>query len=70
MRQTSGTAQNPQARDHAWWSNRGAARVGNAGWRVNCRFLTLSLRGRLQVCSIYTGSRFSDRAPFTTEYAG
>ena len=63
-------ALNPEGQDYTWWSNRGAARANNVGWRIDYQIVTPSLRERLQSCSIYTGTRFSDHAPFTVDYAG
>ena len=54
--------------DYTWWSNRGAARANNVGWRIDYQIVTPSLRERLQGCSIHTGTRFSDHAPFTVDY--
>lgn len=58
-----------EGQDYTWWSNRGAARANNVGWRIDYQIVTPSLRERLQACSIYTASRFSDHAPFTVDYA-
>ena len=59
----------PQGQDYTWWSNRGAARANNVGWRIDYQLASPSLRGRLRDCSIHTGQRFSDHAPFTVDYA-
>ncbi len=59
----------PDGQDYTWWSNRGAARANNVGWRIDYQIVTPSLRDRLQRCSIHTGSRFSDHAPLTVDYA-
>src|SRR3546814_8717451 len=45
-------ALNPEGQDYTWWSNRGAARANNVGWRIDYQFVTPSLRDRLQGCSI------------------
>ena len=63
-------ALHPEGQDYTWWSNRGAARANDVGWRIDYQIVTPSLRERLQSCSIYTGTRFSDHAPFTVDYAG
>jgi exodeoxyribonuclease-3 len=62
-------ALNPEGQDYTWWSNRGAARANNVGWRIDYQIVTPSLRNKLKACSIYTGERFSDHAPFTVDYA-
>ncbi len=62
-------ALHPEGQDYTWWSNRGAARANNVGWRIDYQIVTPSLRERLQACAIYTGERFSDHAPFTVDYA-
>lgn len=51
-----------------WWSNRGAARANNVGWRIDYQFITPGLRDKLRSCSIYRDERFSDHAPFTVDY--
>jgi exodeoxyribonuclease-3 len=58
-----------EGQDYTWWSNRGAARANNVGWRIDYQFTTPSLRDRLRACSIETTQRFSDHAPFTVDYA-
>ena len=58
-----------EGQDYTWWSNRGAARANNVGWRIDYQIATPSLRDRLQACSIHTASRFSDHAPFAVDYA-
>ena len=58
-----------EGQDYTWWSNRGAARANNVGWRIDYQIVTRSLRDKLQACSIYTANRFSDHAPFTVDYA-
>jgi exodeoxyribonuclease-3 len=62
-------ALHPEGQDYTWWSNRGAARANNVGWRIDYQFVTPSLRPRLQACSIYRDERFSDHAPFIVDYA-
>ncbi len=61
-------ALHPDGEDYTWWSNRGAARANDVGWRIDYQFVTPTLRERLQGCSIYTAQRFSDHAPFTVDY--
>ena len=62
-------ALHPQGQDYTWWSNRGAARAKNVGWRIDYQLVTPSLRDRLRACSIAPTPRFSDHAPFSVDYA-
>ncbi len=62
-------ALHPQGEDYTWWSNRGAARANNVGWRIDYQFVTPSLRERLKACAIHPQPRFSDHAPFRVDYA-
>ena len=59
---------NPQGEDYTWWSNRGAARANNVGWRIDYQLLTPALRARLKSCAIEREHRFSDHAPFIVDY--
>ena len=43
-----------EGQDYTWWSNRGAARANNVGWRIDYQIVTPSLRDKLKACSIYT----------------
>jgi exodeoxyribonuclease-3 len=63
-------ALHPEGQDYTWWSNRGAARANNVGWRIDYQLVTPSLRDRLKACSIHPEPRFSDHAPFVVDYAG
>jgi exodeoxyribonuclease-3 len=58
-----------EGQDYTWWSNRGAARANNVGWRIDYQLVTPSLRDRLLGCSIHPTPRFSDHAPFVVDYA-
>ena len=58
-----------EGQDYTWWSNRGAARAKNVGWRIDYQFVTPSLQGRLRSCAITPSPRFSDHAPFAVDYA-
>ena len=57
-----------EGEDYTWWSNRGAARANNVGWRIDYQFVTPSLRERLRGCAISPTPRFSDHAPFAVDY--
>ncbi len=62
-------ALHPDGQDYTWWSNRGAARANNVGWRIDYQLVTPSLRERLRSCAIHATPRFSDHAPFVVEYS-
>jgi exodeoxyribonuclease-3 len=59
----------PHGEDYTWWSNRGAARANNVGWRIDYQLVTPSLAPRLRGCAIHATPRFSDHAPFVVDYA-
>ena len=58
----------PEAEEYTWWSNRGAARANNVGWRIDYQIATPSLRDRIKACAVAPTPRFSDHAPFLVEY--
>ena len=62
-------ALHPEGQDYTWWSNRGAARAKDVGWRIDYQLATPSLRERLRACAITPSPRFSDHAPFAVDYA-
>jgi exodeoxyribonuclease-3 len=57
-----------EGQDYTWWSNRGAARANDVGWRIDYQFVTPGLREKLRACAIARTPRFSDHAPFTVDY--
>jgi exodeoxyribonuclease-3 len=57
----------PEAVEYTWWSNRGAARANNVGWRIDYQITTPSLKAKS--CSVAATPRFSDHAPFTVDYS-
>jgi len=57
-----------EGQDYTWWSNRGAARENDVGWRIDYQFATPGLHDRLRACSILRTPRFSDHAPYTVDY--
>jgi len=59
---------NQKPDQYTWWSNRGAARAKNVGWRIVYQIVSEALRGRVQRCAIYKSRRFSDHAPLTVDY--
>lgn len=62
-------ALHPHGEDYTWWSNRGAARANDVGWRIDYQLVTPSLRERLRACAVHREPRFSDHAPFSVDYA-
>lgn len=59
---------NPVGEDYTWWSQRGAARAKNVGWRIDYQMVSPSLRTRLKNAAIYPEPRFSDHAPYVVDY--
>jgi exodeoxyribonuclease-3 len=58
----------PEGQDYTWWSQRGAARAKDVGWRIDYQIVSPNLRGRLKACAICREPRFSDHAPYTVEF--
>lgn len=59
----------PDAADeYTWWSNRGAARAKNVGWRIDYQFATPALAKRVEACAVHGEPRFSDHAPLVVDY--
>lgn len=59
----------PEGQDYTWWSQRGAARAKNVGWRIDYQLASTNLRGALKSCAIFPEPKFSDHAPYLVEYA-
>jgi len=59
----------PDAVEYSWWSQRGAARANDVGWRIDYQFATPGLRAKLKKCAIHPTPRFSDHAPYVVDYA-
>jgi exodeoxyribonuclease-3 len=59
----------PDAVEYSWWSQRGAARANDVGWRIDYQFITPSLRDKAHACAIHKDPRFSDHAPYVVDYA-
>ncbi len=59
----------PEGEEYTWWSQRGAARAKDVGWRIDYQFATPGLRERLRDCAIAREPKFSDHAPYTVDYA-
>jgi exodeoxyribonuclease-3 len=58
----------PEGQDYTWWSQRGAARAKNVGWRIDYQVVSPNLRERLKACAITPEPRFSDHAPYAVEF--
>ncbi len=58
----------PDAVEYTWWSNRGAARAKNVGWRIDYQIVSPALRDKLKACAITPSPRFSDHAPYAVDY--
>ena len=58
----------PEGVEYTWWSNRGAARAKNVGWRIDYQIVSPGLRARLKSCAITPAPRFSDHAPYAVDY--
>jgi len=58
----------PESPEYTWWSNRGAARANDVGWRIDYQFITPSLRDRVAACAVHGEPRFSDHAPLVVDY--
>lgn len=64
---------NPEADQYTWWSQRGAARANNVGWRLDLHVTTPGLADKVKSAEIVDGidnqgENFSDHAPLTLEY--
>ncbi|HMB43951.1 MAG TPA: exodeoxyribonuclease III, partial [Luteimonas sp.] len=59
---------NPEAEEYTWWSQRGAARAKNVGWRIDYQMVSPGLGERLKSCAIAPEPRFSDHAPFVVDF--
>ncbi len=58
----------PTGEDYTWWSQRGAARAKNVGWRIDYQVVSANLADRLRDCSIAAMPKFSDHAPYAVDY--
>ncbi len=59
----------PDAVEYSWWSQRGAARANDVGWRIDYQLATPGLKKTLKACAIHCEPRFSDHAPVAVDYA-
>jgi len=59
----------PEGEDYTWWSQRGAARANDVGWRIDYQMVSPGLAAKLRDCAIYPEPKFSDHAPYAVDYA-
>ena len=59
----------PDAVEYSWWSQRGAARANNVGWRIDYQFATPGIAAKVVEATIFPEPKFSDHAPCLVEYA-
>ena len=58
----------PEGQDYTWWSQRGAARAKNVGWRIDYQVVSPNLREQLKACQITAEPKFSDHAPYAVDF--
>ncbi len=58
----------PDAVEYSWWSQRGAARAKNVGWRIDYQLVTPRLAETIREATIFPEPKFSDHAPYLVEY--
>lgn len=59
---------NSEPDQYTWWSNRGAARAKNVGWRIDYHIVSPSLIDAAKAARVYKERWFSDHAPLTIDY--
>lgn len=60
---------NPERREYTWWSQRGAARAKNLGWRLDYQLASAPLTNRLQRHVLRADAVFSDHIPTELDLA-
>lgn len=58
----------PEAVEYSWWSQRGAARANNVGWRIDYQLVTPALAEKITGATIFPEPKFSDHAPYMVDY--
>lgn len=58
----------PDAVEYTWWSNRGAARANNVGWRIDYQLATPGIAQSITRAAVHPEPRFSDHAPYVVDY--
>jgi exodeoxyribonuclease-3 len=59
---------NQEPDQYTWWSNRGAARAKNVGWRIDYHIVSPALSGAVKSAHVYKEQWFSDHAPLIIDY--
>ena len=59
---------NDKPDQYTWWSQRGAAREKNVGWRLDYHIATPAVAATARREQIYLEQRFSDHAPVVIDY--
>ena len=59
---------NDKPDQYTWWSQRGAAREKNVGWRLDYHIATPAVAATAKREQIYLRERFSDHAPVVIDY--
>lgn len=59
----------PDAVEYTWWSQRGAARANNVGWRIDYQLATPGIAATVNHAEVFPDPKFSDHAPLLVEYA-
>lgn len=54
--------------EFTWWSQRGAAREKNVGWRIDYQIISNNLKNALLDTYVYREEKFSDHAPLVCIY--
>lgn len=54
--------------EYTWWSQRGAARDNNVGWRIDYQIVSDDLAPRISRTRVYRDKMFSDHAPLVIDY--
>jgi exodeoxyribonuclease-3 len=60
---------NDKPDQYTWWSQRGAARAKNVGWRLDYHIATPAVAATAKREQIYLAERFSDHAPVVIDYS-
>ncbi|WP_240096682.1 exodeoxyribonuclease III [Thermomonas flagellata] len=57
-----------EAVEYSWWSQRGAARANNVGWRIDYQLCTPGIAAGIRAAAIFPEPKFSDHAPVLVDY--